>query len=105
MDELPMRDILEQMSLLSGPPEQQYLRNVALMMFSEKPEKFFPYSRVEVVLFPKGEADPEFEEISPFSGPVQQMIANTLNYLKTNVLKERVRKVKGLTRSCILHRR
>ncbi len=95
VDELPMRDILDQMSLLSGPPEQQYLRNVALMIFSDKPQKYFPYSRVEVVLFPKGEADPEFEEIPPFSGPVPQMIANTLNYLKTNVIKERVKKVKG----------
>ncbi|TVQ16843.1 MAG: HTH domain-containing protein [Bacteroidetes bacterium] len=95
MDHAPISDLLEQMELLSGPPEQLYPRNVALMLFSDKPEKYFPCSRVEVVLFPKGESDPEFEEIPPFSGPVQQMIANTLNYFKTNVIKERIRKVKG----------
>lgn len=39
-------DILTQMELLSGPPEQLFPRNVALMMFAEKPEKFFPYTRV-----------------------------------------------------------
>ena len=95
IDNLRIADVLEQMDLLSGPPEQMYPRNVALMLFSDKPEKYFPYSRVEIVHFPKGEADPEFEEVPPISGPVQQMIANVLTYLKTNVLKERVRKVKG----------
>jgi len=95
IDHLPIVDVLEQMELLSGPPEQLYPRNVALMLFSDSPERFFPYSRVEVVIFPKGEADPEFEEVPHISGPVQQMIANTLNYFKTNVLKERVKKVKG----------
>ncbi len=95
MDHSPISDVLEQMELLSGPPEQLYPRNVALMLFSDKPEKYFPCSRVEVVHFPKGEADPEFEEVPPISGPVQQMIANTLNYFKTNVLRERIRKVKG----------
>jgi ATP-dependent DNA helicase RecG len=95
MDHSPITDILEQMELLSGPPEQLYPRNVALMLFSDKPEKYFPYTRVEVVHFPKGEADPEFEEIPPISGPVQQIIANTLNYFKTNVIRERIRKVKG----------
>lgn len=95
IDHFPITDVLEQMELLSGPPEQLYPRNVALMLFSDSPERFFPYSRVEVVIFPKGEADPEFEEVPAISGPVQQMIANTLNYFKTNVLKERVKKVKG----------
>lgn len=88
-------DILEQMELLSGPPEQLYPRNVALMIFSEKPERFFPYSRVELVFFPKGAADPEFKEIPPISGPVPYMIKETLSYLKTHVLEEKIRKVSG----------
>lgn len=86
-------DILEQMELLSGPPEQLFPRNVALMMFSEKPERFFPYSRVEIVFFPNGAEDPEFKEIPAISGPVPYMIKETLNYLKTHVLEEKIRKV------------
>lgn len=95
IDHSSITDLLVQMELLYGPPEQLYPRNVALMLFSDKPEKYFPYTRVEIVHFPKGEADPEFEEIPPVSGPVQQIIANTLNYFKTNVIRERIRKVKG----------
>ena len=86
-------DILEQMELLSGPPEQLFARNVALMMFSEKPERFFPYSRVEIVFFPNGAEDPEFKEIPAISGPVPYMIKETLSYLKTHVLEEKIRKV------------
>lgn len=89
----PKADILQQMDLLSGPPEQLFSRNVALMMFSENLERFFPYSRVEVVFFPKGAADPEFTEIPPISGPVPYLIKETLSYLKTHVLEEKIRKV------------
>lgn len=86
-------DILQQMELLSGPSEQLFPRNVALMLFSERPERFFPYSRVEIVFFPNGPADPEFKEISPISGPVPYMIKETLSYLKTHVLEEKIRKL------------
>ena len=39
-------------------------------MFAEKPKKFFPYSRVEIVFFPKGTDLPEFKEILYISEPV-----------------------------------
>ena len=83
------------MELLSGPPEQLFPRNVALMLFSEKPEKFFPYTRVEIVFFPKGTADPEFKEIPPITGPVPKMIKDTLGYLQTHLLEEKIRKIPG----------
>ena len=39
----PFRNILEAMGLPAGPREAIYPRNVALMMFNDQPEKFFPY--------------------------------------------------------------
>ena len=30
------------MQLLVGPPELRYIQNVAIMMFCEHPDKFFP---------------------------------------------------------------
>jgi len=85
-------DLLGQMDLVSGPPEMLFPRNVALMLFSEKPEIFFPYSRIEVVEFPNGADDPEFNERPPFTGPVQQQITKVLDFFKTNVLQERITK-------------
>ena len=89
----PKVDILSNMELLSGPPENRMVRNVALMMFSENPELFYPYSRVEIVHFPNGEDGKEFVEAPNISGPVPYMIRQTLLYLKTAVLEEKITKL------------
>ncbi len=92
---LSKTELLNQMQLLSGPPEQQYPRNVTLMLFCEHPERFFPETRIEIVHFPEGPANPEFFEASPITGPVQYQITNALDYLKTKLLQEKVKKVSG----------
>lgn len=92
-------DILNQIQLLYGPPERAHPRNVALMLFTDNPENFFPYSHVEIVHFPKGAADPEFFEAPNITGPVPQQIRQTLLYLKTTVLQEKIRKVRGQAES------
>lgn len=87
-----MEKILDQMELLDGPKENRLVKNVAAMMFSETPEKFFPVSRVEIVVFPEGrEENPDnFIEVPSITGPVPAMIRDTLNYLRTNIIKERI---------------
>lgn len=89
-ESLTKADLLGQMNLVAGPPEMLFPKNVALMLFSEKPEKFFPYSRIEVVEFPKGADDPEFNERPYFTGPVQQQITKVLDFFKTNILQEKI---------------
>lgn len=86
--------ILDQMQLYDGPKEKRIIKNVAAMMFSEHPEKFFPTTQVDIVVFPKGrEVDPEnFIEVPPIKGPVPMMIRNSLEYLRTNIIKERITK-------------
>lgn len=80
------------MELLDGPKEKRLVKNVAAMMFAERPEKFFPVTRVEIVVFPEGrENNPDnFIEIPAITGPVPMMIRDTLNYLRTNIVKERI---------------
>jgi ATP-dependent DNA helicase RecG len=87
-------DILKQMELVSGPAEHEFPRNVALMLFSEHPEKYFPYTQIELVHFPEGTAGKEFNE-KIFTGPVQTQITQTLNYIKSTFLVEKVVKVTG----------
>jgi len=87
-------EVLQQMALLSGPEEHLFPRNVALMLFTEKPHTFFPYTWVEIVYFPKGASDKEFIE-KTIDGPVQQQIADTLNWLRNNILQEKVIKIPG----------
>lgn len=89
-----MEIILDQMQLYDGPKEKRLIKNVAAMMFSEHPEKFFPTTQVDIVIFPEGrESNPEnFIEILPIKGPVPMMIRNSLEYLRTNIIKERITK-------------
>ena len=65
------------------------------MMFSEEPHRFFPYTRVEIVLFPEGTVrNPNnFMEAPTITGSVPTMIRATLDYLRLMVIKERIRKV------------
>ena len=89
---IPLSDILNQMDLYTGPSERRMLKNVTAMMFCENPGKFFPYTQVDIVIFPKGlEQDPNnMIEVPKISGPVPYMIRATLDYLRTNVIKERI---------------
>lgn len=90
-----LSDILEQMDLVSGPPERLWPKNIALMMFSNKMEHFFPCSRVDIVIYPKGkDNDPSnLIEIPPITGPVHMMIRSTMEYLKTNIIREQIVKL------------
>ena len=92
----PLPCILDQMELYTGPKENRLIRNVAAMMFCENPSKFFPYTQIDVVTFPNGKMkDPNnFTEVI-FKGSVTQMIKQTMDYIKSNVLKEYVRKISG----------
>lgn len=95
VSKLGVKEILEQMELLEGPPERQRIKNVALMMFCEYPDKFFPYMQVEIVRFPSGSIkDPKnFVEIPPIKGTVPQIIRRTMEKLQDIVIAEYVQKV------------
>lgn len=90
----PLEDILDEMNLLTGPTENRLIKNVAAMMFCEHPEKFFPATQVDIVLFPEGSVEnPDvLIEIPKIVGPVPKMISETLAYLRTNVIKKRISK-------------
>lgn len=94
MEDTKLARILEQMDLVTGPAEALMPKNVALMMFSENPAKFFPYTQVEIVIFPKGKLeDPSnLIEVPPIKGPVNRMINEVMTYLKTNIIKEKIHK-------------
>jgi ATP-dependent DNA helicase RecG len=94
-------EILDQMDLFVGPTERRMIKNVAAMMFCENPEKFFPTTQVDIVIFPEGlEKNPNnMIEVPKIVGPVPYMIKATLDYLRTVVIKERIIKPKDRAES------
>lgn len=92
----PLPEVLDQMNLYAGPTEQRWLKNVSAMMFCESPEKFFPYTQVDIVVFPEGKMkNPHNFTEKTFKGSVPQIIKQTLDYLSTNIVYEVVQKVSG----------
>jgi len=85
-------EVYKAMDLVSGPDELLYPKNIALMMFNHRPEKFFPYSRIEIVEFPNGMGDPTFYEKPAITGPVYSQIQQALLQLQSVALKERIYK-------------
>ena len=91
-----METVLEQMELLEPTPEGYSIKNVAAMMFAERPDRFFKQAQVDIVLFPEGrERNPNnLIEVEPIRGSVPTMIKETLSYLRTNVIKKKIVKPK-----------
>ena len=87
-------EILDEMDLLVGPTENRQIKNVAAMMFCDNPEKFFPVTQVDIVHFPEGSIEnPDVMIEAPkIIGPVPKIINETLSYLRTNVIKQRITK-------------
>lgn len=89
-----LEGVLEQMNLLEAPTEKRCIKNVEAMMFCEHPEKFFKTTQVDIVIFPEGrENNPDnIIELPTIKGSVPMMIRDAMSYLRTNVIKEQIKK-------------
>ena len=79
-------DIAKNMQLVAGPPEAVKPLNVGLLMFSERPEKYFRYARIEVVDIPDPTGTNMTEKV--FTGPIQRQLSDALAFIKKYTLKE-----------------
>ena len=80
--------IARDMQLISGPSESLKPLNVGILMFCEKPERYFRYARIEIVdiLDPTG----MHMEEKTFTGPIQRQLRDALAYIKNYVIKEAI---------------
>jgi len=88
---MTVNDLAGQMNLAEGSNENIFPKNVGLLMFSKNPDSFYPYVQIDVVEFPYGPEESEFYE-KTFKGPVQKQLKDVLDYLKANIIKEKVKK-------------
>lgn len=66
---------------------------MGLLFFNDDPEKFFPYTRIEIVDIPDITGQGMEERI--FTGPIDQQLRFALSYIKNNVIAQKVYKVSG----------
>ena len=90
---MPLVDLAKAMYIAKGPEEDLRPVNVGLLFFSKNPEKFFPRSWIELVWHKDGSGQ-LFEEYY-FKGCIQKQLRNVLDFIRTNIIAEKVIKQKN----------
>ena len=88
---MPLEALGRQMNVVGGSSEAPWPKNVGLLFFNETPDRFFPYTQINVVWFPEGAGGDRFEE-KVFKGPLARMTREALGYIQRNFLTETVLK-------------
>lgn len=82
-------DVCMDMNIISNLPEYMKPKNVGLMFFSMEPDKFFPYTQIDVVQFPNGLGGNDIIE-QTFKGPIHQQLRDALQYIKNTIITTKV---------------
>lgn len=82
-------EVCRDMNIVSTLPEYTKPKNVGLMFFSMEPDKFFPYTQIDVVQFPDGLGGNDIIE-KTFKGPIQQQLRDALQYIRNVIITEKV---------------
>ena len=84
-----VEDLGKRLNIVGGPPEAMLPKNVGLLFFNERPDRFFPATQIDVVWFPEGPGGDQFEE-KEFRGPLSIILSEAISYIERNYLKETV---------------
>jgi len=90
---MPFMNLCRLMNIVRGADEALRPLNVGLLFFSRTPDRFFPRTWIEVVIR-KDEAGKEFAE-RYFKGPIHVQLREALDFIRTHIIEERVRKEPG----------
>ncbi len=90
---MPFDDLLLSMQIARGATEDIRPINAGLLFFCEEPERFFPYSWIEVNIYHDDIGDSFSEKV--FKGPIHHQLRDALLYIKNSVIQEYVEKVDG----------
>ena len=82
-------EVCSDMNIISNLPEYVKPKNVGLMFFSMEPDKFFPYTQIDVVQFPEGLGGNDIIE-NTFKGPIHQQLRDALRFIKNAIITEKV---------------
>ncbi len=90
--DMPFEQLCRRMIVVDGADEYAKPRNVGLLFFNDKPQKFIPMSQIEIVEFPSTPGGDRLNE-KIFQGPIDHQIRSGLTHLNNMYVKEFVRKV------------
>lgn len=93
INNLDTEQLAKNLRIADGPVEYYKPLNVGLLFFNDHPENFFPYCQIEIVNIPDPTGQGMEERV--FKGPLDEQLQNALNFIRNNVIAEKVFKVPG----------
>ncbi|MFT4326155.1 MAG: RNA-binding domain-containing protein [Candidatus Woesearchaeota archaeon] len=96
-ENLSKENICKSLNIIEGPKEYVKQKNIGILMFSNNPKKFIKTPWIETTIF-FDEIGDKFEE-KTFEGNIISQIQNSLDYIKTKVIAQRVQKIEGQAES------
>lgn len=99
MNELNSRtleDLLLSLEVANESDTDLAIRNIGILMFSERPDKLIPGAQINLVKFNTEEAEASNDFIvKTFTGPIWMQVRDALAYIKSTVIEEKVVKIKN----------
>ena len=83
--DLPLEALARRMNVAGGPSESPWPKNVGLLFFNDRPDRFFPGTQIDVLWFPDGAGGDRFEE-KTFQGPLGRVTREALRVGVQDVL-------------------
>ena len=87
----PLEDLLVALDAANVIDAGLDIRNIGLLMFAERPDKFLPGAQIELIRFnsPEAEGSDDFTE-KLFTGPIQKQVRDALSYINAVLIEEKV---------------
>ena len=85
-----LEDLLVSEEVAEKNEEGIAIKNIGLLMFGERPDKLIAGTKIELVRFHDKEAEASDFTEKTFYGPIWKQVKDVLDYIKTNVLEEKV---------------
>ena len=95
-----LEDLLVSLEVANETDTDLAIRNIGVLMFSDRPDKLIPGALINLVKFntPEAEASRDFVE-KTFTGPIWKQVKDVLDYIQTNVIESKVEKIKNQAES------
>lgn len=95
-----LNDLLVSLEVANETDTELEIRNIAVLMFSDRPDKLIPGAQINLVRFNTKEAEAGnimFEKT--FTGPIWKQVTDVLDYIKTNIIIEKTVKIQNEEKS------
>ena len=90
-----LEDLLVSEEVAEEKDEGIAIKNIGLLRFGERPDKLIAGSKIELVRFHDKEAEASDFTEKTFYGPIWKQVRDALDYIKTNLIEEKVVKIDG----------